>query len=168
MTLRNVSKPPIATISPPTQMAAIPPSTQADCNNVFHDFVPTHEETSHSGNKKATRSGRKPPPTPSAAAPHIANRFSPFQQRQQQYAVSKENRARFGRNGPSRLECQKTGFNNSNRTAAVPAQAENILFPIAKAAGRQSPLTSSEITTKLHSALWKKKLITRPNKTKSG
>src|SRR6516162_427501 len=105
--------------SAPTQMDAIAASTAADCSMVFHDLVPIHEETAHKGNKNATRSGRNPLPTPSATAPHIANCFSPFQQRQQQYAVSNENRASSGRNGPSRLECQNTGLTNNNRTAAA-------------------------------------------------
>src|SRR6476661_8902129 len=81
---------------------------------VRNDLVPSQVEMSHSGNKKARRSGLNPLPTPSARAPHIANCFSPFQQRQQQYAVSSEKRARWGRNGPSRLECQKTGLTNSS------------------------------------------------------
>src|SRR6185503_5764405 len=83
-----------------------------------HDLTPTHVEASQSGNRNAMRSGRNPLPMPNATAPQIANRFSPFQHRQQQYAVSKENSARFGRSGPSRLECQKTGFTRRRNTAA--------------------------------------------------
>src|SRR5262245_61645586 len=77
---------------------------------VRKDLVPSQVETTHRGNKNARSSGRNPLPIPSATAPHVANCFSPFQQRQQQYAVRSENSARFGRRGPSTPENQKTGF----------------------------------------------------------
>src|SRR4051794_8179403 len=168
MMFRKLDTPPIAQTNAPSQIPAMTAITAKPWNMARQDLVPTHVDISQSGNKKAARSWRKPLPTASATAPHTANCFSPFQQRQQQYAVNKENSARFGRNGPSRPECQKTGFTRSNRTAAIPAQAENIRFARENATGRHSPLTSNEITTKVRSASRTKKFTSRPKKTKNG
>src|SRR5215510_10945621 len=135
MILRNVWIPPIAKMSPATQASTIKTNTANAFNTAHHDFVPTHADTNHSGNRKAIRSGRNPLPIPSATAPHSANCFSPVQHRQQQYAVSNENRARYGRSGPSRLECQDTGLTKRSSAAAPPAHRENILVPSRNAAG---------------------------------
>src|SRR5262245_8383433 len=118
---------------------------------VRNDLVPSHVEMSQSGNKKAMRSGLNPLPTPSARAPHVANRFSPFQQRQQQYAVSSENSARFGRRGPSKAENQKTGFTSRRNVAAVPAHDVNIRRVSRNTIGRHNALTRIEIATKVRS-----------------
>src|SRR5437762_13942342 len=168
MIFKNVCGPPIAITSAPIQTSTIPASTANACNTARHDFVPTHEESSQSGKRNANKSGRKPLPAPSAAAPQIANRFSPFQQRQQQYAVRSENRARCGRSGPSKLECQKTGFTKRRNAAATPAQLENILLPRTNAAARQSPLTMIEIAANVRPASRKTTLTIRPNSTKNG
>src|SRR5262249_48471851 len=154
--------------SAPVHIVTIKASTTPATITPRHDFVPTPAETSQIGNRKAIRSGRKPLPTPKATAPHKANRFSPFQHRQQQYAVSNENNARLGRSGPSRPECQKTGFTRSRNTAAPPAHRENILFPNRYASGRQSALTIREIAANVRSGSRKTTLTMRPNKTKKG
>src|SRR5213593_1664492 len=117
ITLANVRTPPMATMSAASHTPTITASNTHALYTVTHDFVPAHDATNHSGDRNAIRSGRKPLPTPSATAPQYANRLSPFQHRQQQDAVNRENRARLGRSGPSRLACQKTGF-TSRRNAA--------------------------------------------------
>src|SRR5436309_820458 len=133
MMRRNVETPPIANTSTPTQIVTTATMTARPFNNKDQDLVPAHVEISQTGNKNASRSGRKPLPTPRAAAPHSANCFSPFQQRQQQYAVSRENSARWGRSGPSSPDCQNTGFTSRRNAPAIPAQGENIRLPSRKA-----------------------------------
>src|SRR5205823_2446125 len=154
--------------SAPVHTITIIKKTRPATQTARQDFVPTQAEINQSGNKNAIRSGRNPLPAPSAAAPQIANRFSPFQQRQQQYAVTSENRARCGRSGPSKLECQKTGFTKRRNAAATPAQRENILLPRTNAAARQSPLTMIEIAANVRPASRKTTLTIRPNSTKNG
>src|SRR5262245_35861800 len=133
MMLRNVWTPPIANTVAATQTSTIELMTATPRNTASQDLVPTHAEANHIGKRKAIRSGRNPLPTARAIAPHTANCFSPFQHRQQQYAVSNENSARNGRSGPSRLEYQTTGLSKNKSAAPQPAHCENILFPSANA-----------------------------------
>src|SRR5436190_12981741 len=147
MTFLKLSTPPIAIMSAATHTTTIPASTAPAFVTDRHDFVPAHAETSQSGNRNARRSGLNPLPMPSATAPQYANRFSPFQQRQQQYAVSNEKSARFGRSGPSRVACQKTGFTSRRNAAAAPAHGENILPANAYAAHNDAAPTSNDTAT---------------------
>src|SRR5438128_5310223 len=133
-----------------------------------HDFVPAQDEISQSGNKNAIRSGRKPLPMPSTTAPMYAKYFSPVQQRQQQYAVARENNARFGRSGPSRLDCQNGGFTRSRNAAAAPAHRENIRAPRANAAQSESAATIMETTTNVRSGSRKNVFKNRADRTKNG
>ena len=152
MTFLKLSTPPIAMTTAPIHTSAIPASTMNALMTNRHDFVPAHAETNQSGNKNAARSGLNPLPTPSATAPQYANRFSPFQQRQQQYAVSNEKSARFGRSGPSTVACQKTGFTSRRKAAAAPAQGENIIPARAYAAHKDAAPTSSDTAMNVRSA----------------
>src|SRR5437867_12901616 len=107
-------------MSVPNHTPTITTSKTHAPNTILHDFVPAHGEKNHSGDRNAIRSGRKPLPTPSATAPQYANRFSPFQHRQQQNAVNRENRARRGRSGPPTLAGQNTGITSSITAADAP------------------------------------------------
>src|SRR5262245_56445073 len=151
MICRKDCNPPMATSSAPTQTMTIPAKTAPAVNNVGKDLVPSQVDTIQSGNKKAIRSGRKPLPIPRATAPQIANCFSPFQQRQQQYAVKSENNARFGRNGPSRAENQKIGFTSKRNAAAAPAHTENIRLASTNPRSTERALTRMEIAINVRS-----------------
>src|SRR5262245_40522446 len=101
------------------------------------------------------RSGLNPLPMPKATAPQSANCFSPFQHRQQQYAINRENKPRNGRNGPpfgSRLAYQKTGFTNNNNAAMAPPERENMHVPRRSAMNKQSPLIETEMIRNLFAA----------------
>src|ERR1044071_4421712 len=106
--------------TPPTAYA-MPPShsntTIVIAANAFAtaiiERVPIHEDNSHSGNRNIPRSGRNPAPAATATAPQTANDFSPFQQRQEQYAVNNEKNARCGRSGPSKDAYQNGGVTRS-------------------------------------------------------
>ena len=160
--------PPIAPTSMPTQIVTIATRRAKPFSTAAHDLVPAQVEISQIGNKNASRSGRKPLPMLRAAAPHSANCFSPFQQRQQQYAVSRENSARWGRSGPSSPDCQNTGFTSRRKAPAIPAQGENIRLPSRKATYRDRPLTSTEMKANVRSGLRNTTLTMVANATKNG
>src|SRR5689334_11910899 len=107
--------------------------------------VPIHADNSQRGNKNPPRSGRNPLPIASATALHIRKDFSPFQQRQQQYAVSSENNPRYGRKGPSIELYQNGGATRSSSTAALPTHSPNMRFPRANISGRQRAAARSPV-----------------------